>query len=841
MSRVRVWAGPGGACRRSLVASALGAAAVVAMVAPSPASAFTAQPGNEGIVVATGDAADDVTVSSASDGRVVVDVVGQALSGSAGPCSFDPDAEQLSCPAGTAVRLELGAGDDTADASGGVALTAFGGAGNDVMDGAAVAHGEDGDDRIGITAGPSPRQATGDAGDDVIEVAGTSGGDVVVDGGDGRDTLDAADTSGAGVVLRGAAGTDDLRGATGPGMLDGGDGDDVMDDNGGAGSTVIGGAGSDTVDVSGTGSVVQAGDGDDRVDGAAALGAVRVDAGAGADLVAIAADGSAVTSGPGNDVIDAAGAAGAVTIDAGEDDDRVDVGGAGSTVRAGGGNDSIDASSASGAVSVDAGAGLDGVVLGGVGSSASGGDGDDTIDAVAVGGASHVDGGPGQDRIALGGSGSTATGGDGDDQLDASDALGAAALEGQAGADTLTGGGALDTLLGGDDDDRLDGGAGANQLDGGAGNDTLLSGAGSSAGETFAGGDGSDRVSYETALSGVRVSVGGLADDGTTGESDDVRGDVEAVDGSDGDDVLTAGPGGTTLAGAEGDDILAGGPAPDVLVGGAGDDRLEGGAGAVRDDFEGGEGADEVGYGTRTAPLLIDMRARDARGGEAGEGDVYRDPIERIIAGAGADVVNGVPGVAHVVVGGAGDDTIRVTEARGAGGDAAADSVRCQEGKDRVEGDRLDTVSGDCERVLEDGKLTRALPVFRKKLRMSVSARGNRLSVRIGCDRDTLSFCSTKVVVRRAGTKRTLARVERVHIQPGRYRTVRLKATNGTAATALSRSSRMLVVVVARDRFGRGSLAKHSAVLNHSKVRGDGATKRAPRTGNKLSQGQAGA
>lgn len=180
-----------------------------------------------------------------------------------------------------------------------------------------------------------------------------------------------------------------------------------------------------------------------------------------------------------------------------------------------------------------------------------------------------------------------------------------------------------------------------------------------------------------------------------------------------------------------------------------------------------------------------------------------------------------------------------MTEPRGAGGDAAADSVRCQDGRDRVESDRLDTVGDDCERVLEDAKLTRALTVFRSNLRMSVSARGNRVSVRIGCDRDTLSSCSMKVVVRRSGTTWTPARVERVHVQPGRYRTIHLKARNAEAASALARSRRMLVVVIARDRLGRGSLAKHSATLSHPKQRGGARQRRTSAAASSAATGRA--
>jgi Ca2+-binding RTX toxin-like protein len=477
-------------------------------------------------------------------------------------------------------------------------------------------------------------------------------------------------------------------------------------------------------------------------------------------------------------------------------------------VRAGDGRDVVDSGSAVGAVQVLGEAGDDQVVLGGSGSSAVGGDGDDAIDASGSRGASRIDGGEGADRLVTGGSGSIALGGPGADQLDGADTTGPTTLEGGPGADGLVGGDHADVLRGGDDDDRLDGGPGTNRLEGGAGQDVLVAGAAASAGEVLSGGEGLDAVTYENAAVGVRVSVGTGADDGPAGDGDDVLGDVERVEGSDGDDVLAAGPGGTALFGAEGDDRLLGGAARDELVGGPGDDRLDGGPGIVRDIFEGGADEDEITYGSRSAPLSIDMGFRGAASGEPGEGDLYRDAIERVVGGSGNDRIKGQSGVRHVIAAGAGNDVVRVREAPGAPGDAVGDSVRCQEGDDRVEGDRFDTMGGDCERVLEDLNLISALTVFPAKPRVNVSRDGRRLGVRIGCDRETLGYCSTKVVVRRPGGTRPFARVERVRILPGRYRTVRLKAANRRAAASLVRTKRVLVVVVVRDRIGRGTIAK---------------------------------
>src|SRR6185295_14762220 len=79
----------------------------------------------------------------------------------------------------------------------------------------------------------------------------------------------------------------------------------------------------------------------------------------------------------------------------------------------------------------------------------------------------------------------------------------------------------------------------------------------------------------------LTVSIDGVANDGDTGEGDNVKTDVETVVGGDGADTLTGssgnnklvgGIGNDSLNGAAGDDILDGGVGADVMVGGAGND-----------------------------------------------------------------------------------------------------------------------------------------------------------------------------------------------------------------------------------------------------------------------------
>jgi Ca2+-binding RTX toxin-like protein len=93
--------------------------------------------------------------------------------------------------------------------------------------------------------------------------------------------------------------------------------------------------------------------------------------------------------------------------------------------------------------------------------------------------------------------------------------------------------------------------------------------------------------------------MGGGADDGASGERDDVRADVEQVAGGHGDDTLTGDDGDNRLSGNAGNDRLTGGRGHDELIGGAGDDSLDGRdwwhySGAVTDRISCGEGLDTV-------------------------------------------------------------------------------------------------------------------------------------------------------------------------------------------------------------------------------------------------------
>ena len=145
----------------------------------------------------------------------------------------------------------------------------------------------------------------------------------------------------------------------------------------------------------------------------------------------------------------------------------------------------------------------------------------------------------------------------------------------------------------------VDGGAGTDVLNGGAGQEVFTGGTGP---DQFNGGPGNDIVSYNGSIAGVTVTIDGLANDGTPGEGDNVRTDVEWLYGSNFADTLTGSPGPNIFLGFNGDDHLNGGPGDDTLVGGAGLDVLRGEGGNDRleaNDSAAGDFADgDIGFDT---------------------------------------------------------------------------------------------------------------------------------------------------------------------------------------------------------------------------------------------------
>ncbi len=184
--------------------------------------------------------------------------------------------------------------------------------------------------------------------------------------------------------------------------------------------------------------------------------------------------------------------------------------------------------------------------------------------------------------------------------------------------DTLTGGSQAERLEGRAGNDVLIGAAGNDTLDGGLGNDTLDGGTGD---DTFEGGSGNDLYSFERGNDTVDLgsdtviedtaSAGGSLDmlvfsdfqEGVSVDLSDANGvvvnmsgelvltvrdtslsgdasGIEAVVGSEHDDIIVGGSGGNILAGSGGDDLITGGNGPNILLGEAGIDTLQGGSGS---------------------------------------------------------------------------------------------------------------------------------------------------------------------------------------------------------------------------------------------------------------------
>lgn len=195
--------------------------------------------------------------------------------------------------------------------------------------------------------------------------------------------------------------------------------------------------------------------------------------------------------------------------------------------------------------------------------------------------------------------------GDGDDSLfqDTTPVTVPLTVHGGDGADGLTGGTGDDTIDGGPGDDpQLDGGEGDDTIDGGDGDDRLDGGPGADDLHGGSGIDATDLAFLGDPAVGLTATLDDRADDGATGEGDNVHSDVEDVSGSS---VGPAGAGTVTLVGSAQTNILTvvagsgavdGGAGNDILTGGPLDDTI-----VSRDGF-----ADRVTCGAGTDSVLAD-------------------------------------------------------------------------------------------------------------------------------------------------------------------------------------------------------------------------------------------
>jgi len=243
-------------------------------------------------------------------------------------------------------------------------------------------------------------------------------------------------------------------------------------------------------------------------------------------------------------------------------------------------------------------------------------------------------------------------------------------LTGDSGDNTLSGGGGNDKLTGKGGEDTLNGDADDDTFDEST---TTLGGDG----DILNGGTGTDTVDYSARTAALTVTMDGkTADDGESGELDNVKADIENLIAGDGDDIIT----GNGL-----NNNLTGGAGADTLNGSTGDDVFkEGSASNGGDSFNGGAGVDKVDYSARTAALTVTMDGAAADDGLSGENDNVGADVEDVTGGSDADsitgndldnTIHGGAGLDVLLKGGLGDDFLD--------GDADfATSIVCDEGDD---------------------------------------------------------------------------------------------------------------------------------------------------------------
>ena len=163
-------------------------------------------------------------------------------------------------------------------------------------------------------------------------------------------------------------------------------------------------------------------------------------------------------------------------------------------------------------------------------------------------------------------------------------------------------------------------------LVGGPGEDMLKGGANASGSMAMG-----DTISYKSSMEGVDINLRAGTADGGDADGDTLGEDIENVEGSMHDDMLSGtrgdnklwGLGGNDeLNGDRGADMLYGGAGMDMLYGGDGDDTLEGGMGA--DELTGDDGDDTAAYTRSMMGVTVRLHANQAMGGDA-EGDEFVD------------------------------------------------------------------------------------------------------------------------------------------------------------------------------------------------------------------------
>ena len=378
--------------------------------------------------------------------------------------------------------------------------------------------------------------------------------------------------------------------------------------------------------------------------------------------------------------------------------------------------------------------------------------------------------------------------GDGDDKVRAGDLLGIT-VHGGPGADDLS----VDAAS-----SRLDGGPGPDRLHG-------------------------DFVTYTDRTAPVNVSLDGVANDGETGEGDEVSANVVRT--GAGDDTLTADAKRVQFDAGAGDDAVTGGPNDDILTGGPGRDSVDAGAGrdflsvdSDPDVVDGGPGEDRLSITSKKAArVTLDPRFGDSTytrgtgvdelsGGDGSDTMIGSNASEQIETyGGGHDTILGLGGDDRIFTLNRGGNYIdpgsgRDSVSSGHRGDqiylrdGEKDTLGCQPMSERrvVDRDRADSVY--CERFS-----------FFRGVRHLRAGRGGTVEVPLTCPR--AESCAGTLALRwRGRTIKTLAFTRK----PGSRSSVRFKL--GTVARhELERGRPLRLTVALEVVLHREPAAPHSA------------------------------
>lgn len=493
-----------------------------------------------------------------------------------------------------------------------------------------------------LWSNPPGSETDAGAGDDTV-IAG-AGADTI-HGGAGVDTLSYRQSnSGVAVNLAtGAAsggfargdhfdGFENLIGSAKADSLTGDAGDNVIE-GGGSADTMVGGGGRDTLDYrsSAQGVIVSLAwsgpqhGGDAEGDLATGFSAILGSA-TGANTLTGNAAANLLTGGAANDTLNGGASA--------------------DTLTGGGGNDTADYADSTLGVTIDlntatqSGGDAQGDVFNSIDSVIGSATGANHL--IGTAGANSLTGGAASDTIEGGAGADTLVGGAGFDTVDYTGSIAGVSVDlrsagaqsgGDAAGDVLSG---FEVVLGSlTGANRLTGDALNNVLVGGNAEDTFVGGAGA---DTIMGGGGLNLVDYSASNAAVAVDLNSAAQQHGGEAEGDILANIKNVIGS---------AYGDTLRGTSGANSILGGGGDDTIVG------LDGG-----DTLDGGAGSDVVDYSALGAIDRVVVLGPNGSATSSAGTDLLIS-IENLISGGGSDSIVTDSLSAHMIDGGAGDDSIR--------------------------------------------------------------------------------------------------------------------------------------------------------------------------------------